>query len=69
MDIHEALYTRMMRRLGPDPVPPDTQAANRRPVHEVSSRNDWSTPFDVEAPQPLWPPHDETVTTATAVGF
>ncbi|ORB74399.1 nitroreductase family protein [Mycobacterium scrofulaceum] len=32
-------------------------AANRRPVHEVSSRNGWGEPFGVEVPQPLWPPH------------
>ncbi|GAA4542312.1 nitroreductase family protein [Mycobacterium paraffinicum] len=30
-------------------------AANRRPVHEVSSRNGWGKPFGVEVPQPLWP--------------
>lgn len=34
-------------------------AANRHPVHEVSSRNGWDKPFGVEVPQPLWPPHDE----------
>ncbi|OBF09768.1 nitroreductase [Mycobacterium sp. ACS4054] len=33
-------------------------AANRRPVHEVSSRNGWGKPFGVEVPQPLWPPHE-----------
>jgi nitroreductase len=31
-------------------------AANRRPVHEVSSHNRWDAPFDIEVPQPLWPP-------------
>jgi nitroreductase len=31
-------------------------AANRRPVHEVSSRNRWHRPFGVEVPGPLWPP-------------
>lgn len=30
-------------------------AANRRPVHEVSSRNGWGKPFGVEVPEPLWP--------------
>jgi nitroreductase len=30
-------------------------AANRRPVHEVSSRNQWHQPFGVEVPGPLWP--------------
>ena len=30
-------------------------AANRRPVHEVSSRNGWGKPFGIEVPQPLWP--------------
>ncbi|SRX94751.1 nitroreductase [Catenulispora acidiphila DSM] [Mycobacterium shimoidei] len=30
-------------------------AATRRPVHEVSSRNHWDSPFGVEVPQPLWP--------------
>jgi nitroreductase len=29
-------------------------AANRRPVHEVSSRNQWDQPFGVEVPGPLW---------------
>jgi nitroreductase len=33
-------------------------AANRHPVHEVSSRNGWGKPFGVEVPQPLWPPQD-----------
>jgi nitroreductase len=31
-------------------------AANRRPVHEVSSRNHWDRPFGLEVPGPLWPP-------------
>jgi hypothetical protein len=35
-------------------------AANRHPVHEVSSRNGWGKPFGVEVPQPLWPDHDDT---------
>jgi nitroreductase len=30
-------------------------AANRRPVHDVSSRNSWGAPFGVEVPHPLWP--------------
>jgi nitroreductase len=42
-------------------------AANRHPVHEVSSRNHWDAPFGVEVPQPLWPPQAETTTTLTAV--
>jgi nitroreductase len=29
-------------------------AANRHPVHEVSSRNRWSQPFGVEVTQPLF---------------
>jgi hypothetical protein len=29
-------------------------AANRHPVHEVSSRNRWSQPFGVEVPRPLF---------------
>jgi nitroreductase len=29
-------------------------AANRRPVHEVASRNNWAQPFGVEVPEPLW---------------
>ncbi|MGD1173150.1 nitroreductase family protein [Mycobacterium seoulense] len=33
-------------------------AANRRPVHEVSSRNHWGKPFGVEVPQPLWSPRE-----------
>ena len=43
-------------------------AANRHPVHEVSSRNRWGAPFGVEVPQPLWPPHDDTTTGLAAVG-
>ncbi|QUQ66292.1 nitroreductase family protein [Kutzneria sp. CA-103260] len=31
-------------------------AANRRPVHEVSSRNRWGRPYTPEIPQPLWQP-------------
>ncbi len=31
-------------------------AANRRPVHEVSSRNRWGKPFGPSIPGPLWPP-------------
>lgn len=30
-------------------------AANRHPVHEVSSRNRWGASFGVDVPQPLWP--------------
>jgi nitroreductase len=42
-------------------------AANRRPVHEVSSRNRWDSSFGVEVPQPLWPPQrDTTAHLATA---
>ncbi|RAY10781.1 nitroreductase [Actinomadura craniellae] len=29
-------------------------AANRRPVHEVASRNHWGQPFGAEIPAPLW---------------
>ncbi|HEX4220774.1 MAG TPA: nitroreductase family protein [Pseudonocardiaceae bacterium] len=29
-------------------------AANRRPVHEVSSRNRWNQEFGLTVPQPLW---------------
>lgn len=29
-------------------------AADRRPVHEVASRNSWSQPFGVEISRPLW---------------
>ena len=43
-------------------------AANRRPVHEVSSRNRWDAPFGVEVPQPLWPPQGEAATGLAAVG-
>ncbi len=42
-------------------------AVNRRPVHEVSSRNRWDAPFGVEVPRPLWSPQDETAGLA-AVG-
>ncbi|MDX2816646.1 nitroreductase family protein [Streptomyces sp. PA03-5A] len=31
-------------------------AANRRPVHEVSSRNRWGASFGARVPEPLWPP-------------
>ena len=30
-------------------------AADRRPLHEVSSRNQWDQPFAPEVPGPLWP--------------
>jgi nitroreductase len=43
-------------------------AANRHPVHQVSSRNGWDKPFGIEVPQPLWPPHDETTAGLAAVG-
>ena len=43
-------------------------AANRHPVHEVSSRNRWGKPFGVEVPQPLWPPQDDMTTGLAAVG-
>ncbi|MFZ1162080.1 nitroreductase family protein [Mycobacterium sp.] len=43
-------------------------AANRRPVHEVSSRNYWSAPFGVEVPQPLWPSHDDAATDLATAG-
>ena len=43
-------------------------AANRRPVHEVSSRNRWDAPFGVEVLQPLWPPQDDMATGLAAVG-
>jgi nitroreductase len=43
-------------------------AANRHPVHEVSSRNRWGAPFGVEVPQPLRPHHDDTATGLAAVG-
>jgi nitroreductase len=42
-------------------------AANRRPVHEVSSRNRWDASFGVEIPQPLWPPRQDHPTGLTAV--
>jgi nitroreductase len=29
-------------------------AADRHPVHQVSSRNRWGTPFGLEVPEPLW---------------
>jgi hypothetical protein len=31
-------------------------AANRRPVHEVTSRNRWDRPFGPSVPDPLWSP-------------
>lgn len=43
-------------------------AANRRPVHEVSSRNGWGKPFGVEVPQPLWPHQDHTATDLAVAG-
>ncbi|KBZ68965.1 nitroreductase family protein [Mycobacterium colombiense] len=43
-------------------------AANRRPVHEVSSRNGWDKPFGVEVPQPLWAPRQETTPIQAAAG-
>lgn len=43
-------------------------AANRRPVHEVSSRNGWDKPFGVEVPQPLWAPRHETTPIQAAAG-
>ena len=43
-------------------------AANRHPVHEVSSRNRWGAPFGIEVPQPLWPHQDDTATGLAAVG-
>jgi nitroreductase len=30
-------------------------AAERRPVHEVSSRNRWGAGFGAQVPEPLWP--------------
>lgn len=30
-------------------------ASNRRPVHEVASRNAWGEPFGATVPRPLWP--------------
>ena len=32
--------------------------AARRPVHEVSFRNQWGAPIGFEVPEPLWPPTD-----------
>ena len=43
-------------------------AANRLPVHEVSSRNGWDGPFGVEVPQPLWPPLQEAIPALSAAG-
>jgi nitroreductase len=43
-------------------------AANRHPVHEVSSRNHWDAPFGIEVPQPLWPAHRDMTTDLAAVG-
>jgi nitroreductase len=43
-------------------------AANRHPVHEVSSRNRWGAPFGIEVPQPLWSPHSNTATDLAAAG-
>jgi nitroreductase len=43
-------------------------ATNRRPVHEVSSRNRWDAPFGVEVPQPLWPPDHEPTPVLHAAG-
>ncbi|MGO4441719.1 nitroreductase family protein [Mycobacterium sp. 2YAF39] len=43
-------------------------AANRHPVHEVSSRNRWDAPFGVEVPQPLWPPLGDTTTDLAVAG-
>lgn len=43
-------------------------AANRRPVHEVSSRNRWDAPFGVEVPEPLWSPQEVATTGLAAVG-
>ena len=34
-------------------------AANRRPVHEVSSRNRWGGAFGAQVTEPLWPPDAE----------
>jgi nitroreductase len=31
-------------------------AADRRPVHEVSSRNRWGDELGARVPEPLWPP-------------
>lgn len=35
-------------------------AANRRPVHEVASRNRWGGSFGAEVPEPLWSPSAAT---------
>src|SRR4051794_20836161 len=35
-------------------------AADRHPVHEVSSRNRFGADFGARVPQPLWPPADQT---------
>ena len=43
-------------------------AANRRPVHEVSSRNSWDGSFGVEVPQPLWPPQQDAAPALSAAG-
>jgi nitroreductase len=43
-------------------------AANRHPVHEVSSRNRWDAPFGVCVPQPLWPHRDDAATDLAATG-
>jgi nitroreductase len=43
-------------------------AANRHPMHEVSSRNRWGAPFGVEVPEPLWPHQNDTATDLAAVG-
>jgi nitroreductase len=43
-------------------------AANRRPVHEVSSRNHWDAPFGIEVPQPLWPARRDMTADLGAVG-
>ena len=43
-------------------------AANRHPVHDVSSRNRWDVPFGVEVAQPLWPPQSDTTASLAAVG-
>ena len=40
-------------------------AANRRPVHDVASRNSWSQPFGVEIPRPLWEDAGRPTVTAT----
>jgi Nitroreductase family len=66
MDIHEELdTTRMMRRLRPDPVPPDVQAR----ILEASVRapNGGNTQRGAEVPRPLWSRQTETAGPA-AVG-